>query len=213
MRSHLWVPVLLLLVCSGCKSTGPERTARTVKTLEELTKDFGQLNVRIREVTKSLDRVVGGKDKDLQPPFEAFVAARKDLVSQAQTCLDHTQDLRENTDAYLEGWQEQTAQVKNPEIREKAKERREEAAKTFEEMRSQLSTIHDHYDKFQSDLADIEATLASDLTASGVEALTPLMKKTGGEQADLVRKDVGHIREVLEKVADTFRAKRAASGQ
>lgn len=210
MKKSVLAFVLVPFLLAGCKSTAPERAEEAVASLEQLIQDLKDMNQKIDAVSKSLSTLISGKGADLKPPFDAFVEASEALDEQAEVVVAHTDDLRTNTQAYLDGWQKQMAEVKNPEIKAKAAERRKKASETFEEMRKELSSMRKHYETFDSDLHDIRTALGNELSADGLEALTPLIKKTGTQQAALVKKDVDHIRSVLDKIADTFDHKRSA---
>jgi chromosome segregation ATPase len=133
---------------------------------------------------KALSDIAASANTD---PRAAFAQYSKDLAkleSTAATIRKRAQSMREQGQAYFSQWQKELAEVKDPEIRALAEQRKAKLQETFESIRKYSDPLKAQFDPWMSNLKDLQTYLSNDLTIAGVEAAKSLFAKTtaGGQE-------------------------------
>jgi DNA helicase IV len=190
----------------GCTSTGTQRAESAVAGSDALQAEYVGLKEQIDKTTQALDGVVAAKGGDLRSAYDGYVSELQNLESQAQTVVDRSADLNARTEAYVAGWEEEMAEVRNPAIREHAKQRRAEAEKKFADAQDELARIQKDYEEFVTSLRDIKIVLENDLNPTGVVAIEKLVAKAK-EGTVPVKADIDEIIAGLDRVSAALSAR------
>lgn len=137
-----------------------EARGETARTAEQLKATLGALNA-----------LTAQKKGDLHPAYRAYCAE----VAKTQSARDWTatriQTMNTNGGAYFEDWQGKVNEIANRSLRKKTQKRLDTVRASYKQVLASLTLAGEKFKPFLADLNDIEAALATDVTAGGVKAI------------------------------------------
>jgi hypothetical protein len=86
--------------------------------------------------------------------------------------------MRDSSTAYFAEWEKQGDAYTNPQIRQLSEERREKLAAIYAQVPAAGAGIEADYLVYLTDLKEIQQYLSTDLTVGGVDAISPVAKKS-----------------------------------
>jgi chromosome segregation ATPase len=190
------LPVVAAALLAGCRSSNYEKGSETGAGLQASADRIGQGQAKIDAAMKSLNDLVNSPG-DLATQFKAYSAAVNDLDSSSKDVQSKVASMRSKGNEYFKAWDEQTAQIKNEEIKKRSAERKAEMQKKFTEIKTSYTQASEQFKPFLSDLKDIQTALATDLTPGGVSAIKGA--------ADKANKEAVPLKASFEKLAAQFK--------
>ena len=198
----LRLPVLLLLsvVLAGCShfGGGKENTEPKIETSPSPAAELVDLRTRLSEATSLLNRTLGilARMPNAGVTAEAYAAFNRDqstFAAASAALLADSGLVRNNGNAYFAAWRAHTADIKDPEIKAIAEQRRASLEQRYNAMLPPLVTARAELKTFVDDTADLAKALAYDQTPAGVGAIAPLIDRTveRGETAAASLKTLG----------------------
>jgi len=197
---RLTSPLLLAVILAGCSHFrgGPENPAPETAAVSAPAAELAGLRARLGEATSLLNRTLGNLARmpNAGVTAEAYAAFNRDqntFAAASAALLADSGLVRNNGNAYFAAWRDHTADIKNPEIKAVAEQRRVFLEQRYNAMLPPLVTARAELKTFVDDTADIAKALAYDQTPAGVAAITPLIDRTveRGEAADDSLKTLG----------------------
>ncbi len=159
-----------LVIAAGCKTSNYKSAGATAAGLQASVDRIGQEQGRIDTALGALNDLVN-TPTNLPVQFSAFSSAVKELESSAKDVDSKVTAMRENGNDYFRGWDEQLAEIKNEDIRNRSLERKNEMQQRFTKIKMSYQEASDTYKPFMSDLKDIRTALSTDLTAGGIASI------------------------------------------
>jgi len=203
------VRVLLLAVglalLGGCATTGQSKSGDLSEALTQGKEAVAVGKKQVEMMLTSLDALVTAQG-DLKAPFSKFNDQLKQLVKMQEDLKKRSGEVQAKKEEYLKQWQEQMANIKDPEIKTKIESRRQEVAKDYADLGQAAQKARAPFDLFLQYLQDIKQYLNFDLTPSGIEAVKPVAEKAKTE-GTAVSEAIGNIMKEL----DTLSKKMASS--
>jgi chromosome segregation ATPase len=169
----------------GCASSNYEKGAATSASITDAANKIAAGKVKIDTVLTSLNDLVNTSQGDLQPKYKQFSTAVDDLQSAAQDVKDRVADMRTKGDEYFKAWDEQLAQIKNEDIKNRSTERKNTVQKEFTDIRKSYTEVQMSYQPFMSDVKDIQTALGNDLTMQGIASIKGAAEKANQHGAEL----------------------------
>ena len=167
---------------SGCGTTsGYKQADKTGEGIADFREAIVNGKKAIDATMKSLDQVAVSATTDPRKAFEHYSKNVASLESAAKDARKCSQDVKEQGKTYFAQWEKQMAEVKNPDIRNLAVERKAKLQAAFETIRQYAEPLKAQFDPWMSDLKDLQKYLSNDLTIAGVDAAKPLFTKTEAE--------------------------------
>ncbi len=163
---------------SGCASSGYEQADKTGAGIAEFRSEIINGKKAIDATMKSLNQVATTATTNPRKAFEQYSEDVADLESSAADVRKLSQDVKAQGKSYFTQWEKQLADVKNPEIRNLAAERKAKLQQSFDAIRQAAEPLKAQFDPWMSDLKDLQKYLANDLTIAGVDAAKGLIAKT-----------------------------------
>jgi predicted nucleic acid-binding Zn-ribbon protein len=166
----------------GCKTSGYKQADKTGEGIASFREEILNGKKAIDQTMAALDQVATTAATDPRKAYEQFSKSVSNLESTANKIRKRGQDMREQGKAYFTQWEQQLAQVKNPEIQQLATQRKAKLQEAFDNIKTVAEPLKNQFDPWMSDLKDLQTYLANDLTVTGVDAAKSLFKKaqTGG---------------------------------
>jgi hypothetical protein len=189
---------------TGCGTTaGYKQADKTGAGIAEFRDEIVNGKKAIDATMTSLGEVATTANTDPRKAFEQYSKDVANLDSTATKVRKRGKDMQEQGQAYFKQWEQQMAQVSNPEIRALAEQRKAKLQETFDSIRKYTEPLKAQFDPWMSDLKDLQKYLGNDLTVAGVDAAKPLFTKTQNEGLE-VQKSVDGLVAELNTVAATL---------
>ena len=204
--SKLTLAALLLLapaIGAGCGSTSTSRAEGTADTASTLREEYMGLHDEIGVTMRSLEGVASSGAVDLAEAYKDFASRLHKLESKGRRVTNASEGMQRYSRKYIESWQDQIAEVQNPEIRALAEERSTKASERFEAAQAELASAHEEYARFTGNLRDIAIVLEADLSQEGVVALEGVIGDAGRD-AQSARADIERIAGMLEGITSAL---------
>ena len=189
----------------GCKTSGYQQADKTGEGIANFRQEVLNGKKAIDDTMTSLDAVAASATTDPRAAFEKYSKSVANLESTSNKIKKRAEDMRGQGKAYFDQWEQQLAQVKNPEIQQLAKDRKAKLQETFDNIKTVAEPLKTQFDPWMSDLKDLQTYLANDLTITGIDAAKPLFAKaqTGGTS---VQKSMDALVAELNTIAATITA-------
>jgi predicted nucleic acid-binding Zn-ribbon protein len=216
MERKTWDKTLVLVAVAacaswlsvGCKSSGYQQADKTGEGISDFRTEILNGKKAIDQTMAALDKVAASAATDPRAAYEEFSKSVANLDSTANKIRKRGQAMREQGKAYFTQWEQQLAQVKNPEIQQLATQRKAKLQEAFDNIKNVAEPLKTQFDPWMSDLKDLQTYLANDLTVTGVDAAKTLFKKaqTGGME---VQKSMDALIAELNTISATITAAKA----
>ncbi len=198
------VVALSVMFLTACGTTsGYKQADKTGAGIAECRDEVVSGKKAIDATMKSLGDVAAAATTNPRKPFEQFTKDVANLDSTAQKIRKRAQSMKEQGQAYFKQWEQQLAQVNNPEIRALAEQRKLKLQEAFDSIRKYTEPLKLQFDPWMSDLKDLQKYLSQDLTIAGVDAAKGLFSKTLGEGQE-VQKSMDALVAELNTIAATL---------
>jgi len=192
----------------GCATSGYQQADKTGAGIAEFRDEIVNGKKAIDATMKSLGEIATTANTDPRKAFEQYTKDVSNLESTAATIRKRAQSMQEKGQAYFAQWEKELAEVKDPEIRALAEQRKTKLKETFESIRKYSDPLKAQFEPWMSNLKDLQKYLSNDLTIAGVEAAKSLFAKTssGGQE---VQKSMDSLVSELNTIAATLTAAKA----
>jgi hypothetical protein len=194
------------MLSSGCSSSGRvDESEQAVDSMNDVQEKLATAKAKVTRVNAALDGLTTGAD--LQKAFSEYSDALDDLQSAVADAKSQGKDMGERRQAYLNRWQEEAANVQNPDVKKSLDERRQKVADEFDKIHGLGDDVRTAYTPYMQDCQDIKKALAVDLTPAGAQGLAPVITKAKGEGVTVIQK-----LDALSTEMDTVIGKMSPSG-
>ena len=171
-----------VVVFAGCGTTsGYKQADKTGEGIAEFREAILNGKKAIDDTMNSLSQVAASATTNPRKAFERYSKDVANLESAANDARKCSQEVKDKGKAYFAQWEKQLAEVKNPDIRALAVERKAKLQQAFDTIRQYAEPLKAQFNPWLSDLKDLRQYLANDLTIAGVDAAKPLFAKTQNE--------------------------------
>jgi len=162
----------------GCATTGMDRSVKASNSIREVDNEIRKMVTQIDVTASSLESLVMVGQPDLKKAFESYSKNLANLDSEGKRVLKRIEEMKSRNNEYFAEWEKQGDSFTNSEIRELSAERRTKLAEIYARVPAAASGIKGTYNDYLTDLKEIQKYLSTDLTPSGVQAITPVANKS-----------------------------------
>jgi hypothetical protein len=113
---------------------------------------------------------------DLRPAYTTYCAEVVKTGSAAELTRTRVIWMGGDGRKYFQDWQATVEGISNESLRKKAQKRLDAVKASYDKVETSLQAAGDKFKPFLSDLADIQKSLAADITAGGVKAIRSTVK-------------------------------------
>lgn len=173
---------------AGCGTTaGYKQADKTGAGIAEYRDEVVNVKKAVDATIKSMDQVEVTANTDPRKAFEQFSKDLAALDSAASKARQRGQEMKSQGEAYFVNWEQQLAQVKNPEIKQLAEQRKDKVRAAFDGIKKVAEPLRAQFDPWLSDLKDLQAYLNNDLTIAGVDAARSQFTKAKADGEEVVK--------------------------
>jgi chromosome segregation ATPase len=194
-----------LVVFAGCgSSTGVERASAASSSMADFREN-------VKGGQQQLDRMIAALNGlesaggDLKPAYQKYVDELARTETYAATLKADADAMRSKGREFFTAWENEINQIKNEEMKAKAKARAVDRTKEYAVIEPAMGTAKAKWEALSSELRDVKQYLANDLTSKGVASLSDTISKANLDAIDL-KKALGTVSASLERVKTDFDA-------
>jgi len=166
-------------ILSGCGTTaGYKHADRTGAGIAEYRDEVVNVKKAVDDTLQAMDQIEVTADTDPRPAYEKFSGKVAALQSAAAKADKRGQDMKGQGQAYFAQWEEQLAQLRNPQIKQLAEARKTKLWESFTSITNVAEPLKAQFDPWLSDVEDLQKYLSNDLTIAGVDAAKSQFVKT-----------------------------------
>jgi uncharacterized phage infection (PIP) family protein YhgE len=188
-------PVTFVLIAAlgaaaftGCGTTaGYKQVDRTGEGIADFRTEIVNGSKAIDATVKALNDIATSATTDPRKAFEAYSKSVDKLESAADRVTDRAKTIQADGKTYFANWEKQLSEVKNPEIRELAVQRKARLQETFARIKEVVTPLKSQFNPWLSDLKDLQKYLSNDLTVAGIDAAKLSITKAQNQGADVQR--------------------------
>ena len=169
----------------GCRTTGYKQADKTGAGLAEYRAEVLNVKKAVDDTLRSMNQVEATANTNPRHAFDQFSKSVDNLDAAARKAKSRGDAIRAQGEAYFVNWQQQIAQVKNPEIKKLAEERKAKLWDAFQGIKRNAEPLRAKFDPWLSDLKDLQRYLSNDLTIEGVDAARKLFAKSKEDGAEV----------------------------
>ena len=195
---NLFTVAAIVGFITGCASNNYNRSANTAATLDQSSSMVIKGSLLIDESLADLNDLVSNPDPDLRKQFEKFNNVVGELDASAKDLASKAREMKAQGKDYFAGWDKESAQIQNEDIRNRSEARRNEVASRFDRISEQYDTTQAAFQPLLSDLRDVQKFLSTDLTAGGLAAIK--------DSAAKATRDAVPLKESLAKLSEEFKS-------
>ncbi|MBE0596907.1 MAG: DUF2959 family protein [Desulfuromonadales bacterium] len=181
-KQSLFFFTLLLLgavvFLGGCAKTGMDRSVKASNSIQEVDQEIRKMGVNIDATATSLDSLFLASQPDLKKSFDTYSKDVTEFEKQGEKVIKRVEEMRKSSTAYFSEWEKQGDNYTNPQIRQLSEDRRIKLAAIYARVPEAGVGIQDAYTIYLTDLKEIQRYLSNDLTVGGVNAISPIAKRT-----------------------------------
>ena len=206
-------PALLVLAVAlplGCANPGPGRIDATTAGMTDTRDMLLKGDTQVEALVSAANAI--GQNADYKKSFESFSSAFDKVKSTADSVTERWESLKGKSAAYAKAWQDETALLSSSEARDIAESRRRDFNSRFTAVQSAFGELKSAYDPFVAQMNDVKVILANDLTAGGISAAAPAIKKAGASAAN-VRTKAAAAEKLLAEMISSGATKGAAQAK
>jgi hypothetical protein len=197
---------------AGCGTTSNYKQAdKTGEGIASFREEILNGKKAIDATVAALDAVAVSAATDPRKAYEQFSTSVDNLQSTADKIRKRSQQMKEQGQAYFTAWEQQLAQVKNPDIQKLANQRKAKLKETFDNIKNYTEPLKTQFEPWMSDLKDLRTYLGNDLTVTGVDAAKSLFKKTQTSGLE-VQKSMDALIGELNSISAAITAAKAQQG-
>jgi len=173
MKTQTLVMIGLATLLASATQASQEQLAKSIKDAHlETTRTSNQLKATLEAINALTKQTKG----DLRPAYNNYCAEVVKTGSAAELTRTRVQWMGGDGRKYFQDWQATVNGIANESLRKKAQKRLNSVKTNYDKVETSLQEAGDKFKPFLSDLADIQKSLASDITAGGVKAIKSTVK-------------------------------------
>jgi septal ring factor EnvC (AmiA/AmiB activator) len=168
MKHNLLFTIGLVTLLASASQASQEQLAASIK---EARAEAGRTSDQLKATLAALTALSKQSKGDLRPAYDAFAAEIPKTEAAANWTRVRVQWMAGDGLQYFKNWQTTVDGIANESLRKKAQKRLDAVRKSYDKVEASLKQAGEKFKPFLSDLADIQKTLAADVTPGGVKAV------------------------------------------
>lgn len=166
------------LLLAGCSTPGYKQAEKTGASITEFRAAIVNGKKAIDDTVQALDEVAATANTNPRKAFELYSKTLANLESAAARATKLGQEMKAKGQAYFSQWEQELAQIQNPDIRKLAEQQKAKLQTSFDSIRQYAEPLKTLFDPWLSNLKDLRTYLSNDLTIGGVDAAKNLFAQT-----------------------------------
>jgi hypothetical protein len=176
------------LFLSACgPPTGYKQADKTGEGIAQFHDEIVNLKKNVDETLHGMSEIELTADTDARKAFEKFSRSVNELADAADKAQKRGAAIKADGEAYFLHWEQQLAEVQNPEIKRLAEVRKAKLRAAFDGIKRTAVPLREQFTPWLSDLKDLQTYLSNDLSIGGVDAARSQFAKSKAGGAEVVK--------------------------
>ena len=173
MKKNIALTLGLVSLLAYAAQASQEELAASIK---QARNEAATVSTQLNATLTALNTLVGQKQGDLAPAYQAFRTEIPKTQTAATTTLARVETMSKTRGKYFVDWQNTVDSINNKSLQKKAQKRLNSASKSYDKVEAALSVAAEKFRPFLSDLADVEKALSQDVTPRGVKNMKGVVR-------------------------------------
>jgi hypothetical protein len=198
--------VVVVLLGTWAPSILAQAQKKAEKSIESMRKTRDEIEKAKVQKDKTMAALaqLTVQQGDLKKPFKKFSDELKKLDKSAEKVRKLATDMRAKNQEFFKVWEQELSNIQNPDLQQKAGERRTQAMQQFEELSPAFQSTRESFVSLMASLEDIRNYLALDMSPKGVSAVSDMVKEAQS-QNQTVDEGLARIKQQMTDFAAEFR--------
>jgi chromosome segregation ATPase len=176
--SVITLGVFLIGTCaSSFGAQGRKKAEKSIESMRKTREEIDKAKTQKDKTMVALGQLVGQSQADLKKPFKKFTEELKKLDKSAEKVRKLATDMRAKNQEFFKVWETELSNIQNPELQQKAGERRSQAIKQFEDLSPVFQSTRESFVSLMASLEDIRNYLSLDLSPTGIATISDMVKE------------------------------------
>jgi hypothetical protein len=168
MKKQTLLIIGLVTLLASATQANQQQLARSITDARAET---ARTSDQLKATLSALNALTKQSKGDLHPAYNAFTSEVAKTETAAGWTRTRVQWMGSDGRRYFQDWQTTVNGIANESLRKKAQKRLNSVKGSYDKVEASLQQARDKFQPFLSDLADIQKTLAADVTPGGVKAI------------------------------------------
>lgn len=196
--------MLLLGTCIPSVAAQAQKKAeKSIESMRKTREEIDKAKAQKDKTMAALNQLTGQTQGDLKKPFKNFSDELKKLDKSADKVRKLATDMRAKNQDFFKVWEQELTKIQNPELQQKAGERRMQAMKHFEDLSPAFQSTRESFVSLMAGLEDIRNYLSLDLSPTGIQTISDMVKEAQGHN-QAVDEGIANIKQQLSEFAAEY---------
>jgi hypothetical protein len=169
---------LAMVGCNSSKDSGPaptkaatisgDKAGKAMAGIQQVQDEINVAKGNVKSLVDSMTALRNSSGGGMQPAFKNFQESLATMQTHADKVAARSQDMQARAKEYREYWENEVAQMDNPELRAGAQERAQKVSAHFDAIRGKFEECRKLYQPFVKDCNDVNGYLSKELSASSL---------------------------------------------
>lgn len=208
LRKLLAIAIVVLLTgtCTVSFSQTYKKAEKSIESMRKTREAIEKAKDQKDKTMAALEQLAGQSQGNIMKPFKKFTDELKKLDKSSDAVRKIATDMRAKNQALFKVWEKELSNIQNPDLQQKAAERRSTAMKQFEDLNPAFQSARDSFVSLMAGLEDIRNYLSVDLSANGIQAISDMVKEAQ-TQNQAVDDSIAKVRQELGEFAAEYSGK------
>lgn len=179
--------VTVAALLAGCASSGSQKGEKTAAQLDATAAEIELGKAQVQIALDTLNDLMKQPAEDLRPQYKTFSSAVSKVAATARRVEARARAMAAASQACTDKWDEQTANLANPDIRARSAARKAAVMTSLARVQAEYQQTKVSFNPLLADLQDIDQALSLDLTPAGVDSLAAEARKANVHGADVIK--------------------------
>jgi hypothetical protein len=195
-RHKAFVLAILLgagISIGGCAATtGIQRSEDVTTTMQAMDNSIKRVVVQLDATGASLNELTKPGQSDVKRAFDLYSKNLSELEKMETDFAKNADEMKARGQTYFKEWQKEGNQYKDSQIQELSDQRRRQLGNIYDDIALNSIGVKDDFKAYVSKSRQIQHYLSNDLTTKGIEAISPIARKTAvdGENLNYAIKNI-----------------------
>ena len=178
-----------------------KQSAELGKKTAKTSKDVDKYVTQLDKTEQALSSVCQAESRNIRKRYENFAKEANRLEEAQKHATSDIDEMKLTSTKYLFSWDTSITEISNAELRQASTERRSKVMKDHDELAATLSDIGRQLQPFMSNLHDLEAFLATDLSPANVRKASEMIQKSQAD-AQALKDKIAGVQTMLKQFLD-----------
>jgi chromosome segregation ATPase len=208
MSKRLYAVATVVLLVGALAPTilaqAQKKAEKSIESMRKTRDEIEKAKVQKDKTMAALAQLAGQPQANLKKPFKKFSDELKKLDKSAEKVRKLATDMRAKNQEFFKVWEKELSNIQNPDLQQKAGERRTQAMKQFEDLSPAFQAARASFVSLMASLEDINNYLSLDLSPTGISSISEMVKEAQGHN-QAVDEGLAQIKQQMTEFAAEFR--------